>query len=89
MWYYYHIVLKYYGPIVFKIEREGEKMKKKVWSRPRLVALVRGKPTEAVLNACKGGAHECEPGTYYASCQYWGGYASCHCNSDCSGINLS
>lgn len=28
-------------------------MKKKVWSKPRLVVLVRGRPEEGVLNECK------------------------------------
>ena len=27
---------------------------KKVWEKPKLVVLVRSKPEEAVLNACKG-----------------------------------
>jgi len=29
-------------------------MEKKVWEKPELIVLVRGKPEEAVLNACKG-----------------------------------
>ncbi len=28
---------------------------KKVWQKPELVVLVRGKPEESVLAACKGG----------------------------------
>lgn len=28
-------------------------MRKKVWSKPKLVVLVRGRPEEAILNGCK------------------------------------
>ena len=28
----------------------------KTWEKPRLIVLVRSKPEEVVLNACKGGA---------------------------------
>ncbi len=34
---------------------------KKVWQKPELVVLVRGKPEEAVLTACKGGTFSGSP----------------------------
>ena len=54
-------------------------MKKKVWSKPKLVALVRGKPEEAVLNGCKlgypgGGSGE---NAVFAGCYLTGCASAC------------
>jgi hypothetical protein len=53
-------------------------MRKKKWTTPRLTVLVRGKPEESVLCACKGGF--AGPTSNTANCT--GGAPSCAvCNS--------
>ena len=39
-------------------------MEKKTWEKPELIVIVRSKPEEAVLNACKGHSH---PGRNFAN----------------------
>ena len=41
------------SPVVIA-RRSEERRVKKTWSKPELIVLVRGKPEEAVLVACKG-----------------------------------
>ncbi len=56
-----------------KEERERE-LKKKKWTTPQLIILVRGKPEEGVLLACKGVflvAPESGPNQWYTKC--WAG----------------
>ena len=36
-------------------------MNKKIWKKPNLIVLYRGKPEEAVLAGCKGGALDSTP----------------------------
>lgn len=50
---------------------------KKAWAKPELIVLVRGKPEEAVLNACKG------DGPPTSSGQGWG-----MCSVDCGNCQL-
>jgi hypothetical protein len=42
-------------------------MKKKPWTKPALIALVRGKPEEAVLSGCKG-IVQANPLVMYSNC---------------------
>ena len=49
----------------------------KTWQTPKLIALVRNNPQEAVLAACKGyltdvgaAANGVSPQTYYGTCTY-------------------
>lgn len=42
-------------------------MKKKTWSEPQVVVLVRNKPAEGVLNSCKG-VVACSGGTNNGNC---------------------
>jgi hypothetical protein len=49
-------------------------MNRKVWKKPKLIVLVRGRPEEAVLQACKSdsvggpGGGSCAVGNGYAPC---------------------
>lgn len=85
MWYHIAIVLKYYGPVVIKIEFEGEKMRKKVWSKPELLVLVRGKPAEAVLTGCKSSYDWNCPESANSACYQSSREMSCFCDQ-CSGL---
>lgn len=66
-------------------------MKKKVWSKPKLVVLVRGKPQEAVLNGCKldyplGGTGA---DAVYSGCFWIGGEVALKvgvCNGACDSL---
>ena len=41
----------------------------KVWVKPELIILVRSKPEEAVLAACKGGSFLTDPGSFDGNCK--------------------
>jgi hypothetical protein len=57
---------------------------KKTWSKPELIALVRGKPEEAVLLVCKGA------GTGVSSSQQWTGCARLfNCSEYCQDLTSS
>jgi hypothetical protein len=43
-------------------------MEKKEWSEPEMIVLVRSKPEEAVLTACKDRAHDGDPNYTYIGC---------------------
>jgi len=48
-------------------------MEKKTWVMPELIVLVRSKPEEAVLTACKGGGTVAGPrGTWWLMCSWTG-----------------
>lgn len=51
------------------VRRKGCKMRK-TWQKPKLVVLVRGRPEECVLSACKTGgtATEATPATNELDC---------------------
>ena len=44
------------------------KMKKKIWEKPKLVVLFRGKPEEAVLQGCKVDQETIGARDYNSSC---------------------
>jgi hypothetical protein len=48
-------------------------MKKKTWSKPEMIVLVRGKPEEAVLTACKTFLVAGPGYTSDRACGYWDG----------------
>jgi hypothetical protein len=51
-------------------------LEKKAWVTPELIVLLRGRPEEAVLYACKGGYRAAAPSNTFGSC--WGaGCAMC------------
>ena len=55
---------------------EEPKTEKKQWTKPELIVLVRSKPEEAVLAACKvrpGNGPDCNDSTCYAVGQCGGG----------------
>ena len=41
---------------------------RRAWSRPELIVLVRGKPEEAVLGACKAESLDTSYGAYQGGC---------------------
>lgn len=52
-------------------------MKTKVWKKPKLVVLFRGRPEEAVLQACKSN-QTVGPGTNTCNLGGGGGYSPCN-----------
>jgi hypothetical protein len=50
-------------------------MTRKVWKKPKLVVLFRGRPEEAVLQGCKSPS---AGGQYAARCTIGGGWAQCN-----------
>lgn len=55
------------------------------WRRPELIVLVRGKPEEAVLTACKTSGILGDPNNAFGYC-YQGGVSFC---AECSQISAS
>ena len=50
--------------------------KRKTWTEPKLIALVRMKPEEGILSTCKSGSWLIEPGgptDYNTHCKYYDG----------------
>lgn len=60
-----------------------EKMGNKEWQKPELVVLVRSKPEEAVLAACKEDTSSSGANNQNSRCQSYAGYGSCNeaCNT--------
>ncbi len=56
---------------------------KKPWTEPELIVIVRGKPEEAVLTACKGGSQNILPNMSNVLCQ------GLYCGEMCSGGGAS
>jgi hypothetical protein len=52
-------------------------MKKKTWTVPELIVLVRSKPEEAVMQACKTFGLETSSGNSQAGCQVEGFCTNC------------
>ena len=52
-------------------------MSGKKWITPKLVILYRGRPEEAVLQACKYSAASTGPGNWNNRCQQWLGGDRC------------
>jgi hypothetical protein len=58
---------------------------KKAWFRPELIVLVRGRPEEAILNACKGnGLSDLSPDDDRTGCSISPG-----CTSGCNALGSS
>jgi hypothetical protein len=53
-------------------------MKKKVWSKPTLVVLVRSNPEEVILSVCKEDWAPSGPGTYVQACNFYDSDSICH-----------
>ena len=60
-------------------------MKKKAWKKPALIALVRGKPEERVLQGCKGAPPNISPNFTAGPC---GGFVVMAC-VDCAEITTT
>ena len=58
----------------------------KEWTSPELTVLVRSKPEEAVLVACKGGLAAGAPETYFHGCQ---SIVQSKCTNSCVSIASS
>ena len=56
-------------------------MNKKVWQKPTLIVLVRSKPEETVLVACKDCHIYAGPVTHHVACMQWGGLPRPPCDS--------
>jgi hypothetical protein len=52
---------------------------KKQWTKPELIALVRSKPEEAVLSACKA-LVQAGPVQFWVNCEGVGGCVACAVN---------
>jgi hypothetical protein len=63
-----------YGNVIdLKKRRWGGGIMKKVWKKPKLVGLYRGRPDEAVLTCCKNNTVVCDPAddaSVHYGCQY-------------------
>ena len=59
-------------------------MDKKVWKRPEMTVLVRSKPEEAVLIACKAGTFttSIDPNTSFSGCYFDVPVAGCQICTD-------
>jgi hypothetical protein len=59
---------------------------KKKWAKPELLVLVRGRPEESILAACKYALGTGTPSTAYFHCMETG---SLSCDTDCSALGTS
>ena len=72
--------------LVLGSRKEQNKMykhKKLGWSKPKVVLLVRGKPEEGVLRACKGGGRSGADVNYGGCLRFWNIMGGA-CNGNCS-----
>ena len=58
----------------------NERQNEKTWEKPELIVLVRSKPEEAVLLACKGSDLPITWSAHWGGCAYYSGACSA-CNT--------
>ena len=54
------------------------------WQQPELIVLMRSRPEEAVLTACKGGTIPTLSGSFKDACE-----GETNCGHDCSSVTTS